>query len=67
MERLLVYAMLLTALSQFGMSISEFTNCHSRACLQTLEKHSRDVLKIDWKPISVFPEEAERFQGSGGK
>ena len=62
MFRILIILMLLAALSQFGMSVSDVQNCHSRTCMQILEKHSRDVLKIDWKPVSVFPEEAKRFQ-----
>jgi hypothetical protein len=62
MENLLVKLMVAAALLQFGMSLSDVTDCHSRASVQTLEKRSRDVLQIDWKPIEVFPEEAKRFQ-----
>lgn len=61
MEKLLITLMLLAALSQLGIRASDFKNCHSRGCLQMLERRSHDVLKIDWKPISVFPEEAKRF------
>ena len=49
-------------LLQFGISLSESEFCWSRQCVQQIEKHSRDVLKIDWKPIVVFPEEAKRFR-----
>jgi hypothetical protein len=62
MYRLLVLLMLVAALSEFGMNISDLKNCHSRGCLEQLERYSKDVLKIDWKPISVFPEEAKRFR-----
>ena len=62
MYHLLVRLMLLAALAEIGMSLFEFENCHSRECLQQLEKRSRAILKIDWKPISIFPEEAKRFQ-----
>ena len=62
MENLLVKLMLIAALTQSGISLSDFRNCHSRSCIQTLEKRSRDVLKVDWKPISVWPEEAKRFR-----
>ena len=41
------------------MSLKDFTNCRGRACIQQIEKRSRNVLKIDWKPISVWPEEAK--------
>ena len=62
MEDLLVKLMLIAALMQLGMSLTQFEHCHSRACLQHVEKRSRDILRINWKPISVFPEEAKRFR-----
>ena len=62
MYYLLVRLMALAALAEIGMSVIELENCHSRQCLQQLEKRSRDILKIDWRPISIFPEEAKRFQ-----
>jgi hypothetical protein len=61
MESLLVKLMLFTALTQLGISLSRFENCHSRSCIQEVEKRSRDILRIEWKPISLFPEEARRF------
>lgn len=36
--------------------------CLRRLHTSRIEKVSRDVLKIDWKPISVFPEEGRRFR-----
>lgn len=62
MEVLLVRLMLVAGLAQFGMSIWDFRDCRSRECLVRIEKHSRDVLKVDWKPISVWPEEAKKFR-----
>jgi len=62
MYDLLVKLMFVAAIAQLGISISDIRNCHSRQCVQTLEKRSRDVLKIDWKPISLWPEEAKRFR-----
>jgi hypothetical protein len=62
MENLLVKLMLLAALAQLGLSISDVENCHTQQCAQKTEKRSRDILAIDWKPISVFPEEARRFR-----
>ena len=61
MENLLVKLMITAALIQLGISLSHFEHCLSRACVQEIEKRSRDALKIDWKPISIFPEEAKRF------
>lgn len=62
MYHLLVLFMLVAALEQFGMKVSAFAHCRSRACLIEIEKRSRDVLQINWKSISVFPDEAKRFK-----
>jgi hypothetical protein len=62
MENLLIKLMVIVALTHLGISLKDFGSCHARACAQTLEKRSRDVLRIDWKPISVFPGEARRFR-----
>ena len=62
METLLLRLMFITAVIQLGYTVSDFENCHSRQCAQKIEKASRDVLKINWKPIVIFPEEAKRFR-----
>ena len=62
MYDLLIRLMVIAALAQLGISASQLSGCHSRACVQQLEARSRDVLRVDWKPISVFPEEARRFR-----
>jgi len=62
MYDLLVKLFLLAALAQIGMSVADFSNCRSGECLARIEKASRDITRIDWKPISVFPEEAKRFR-----
>ena len=61
MYDLLIKLMLAAALTQLGLSIAD-VECRGRSCAQRLEKASRDVLRVDWKPISVFPEEAKRFR-----
>lgn len=53
------------ALLKFGISMSKIDSCSSRACWDHVEQASKQVLKIDWKPISVFPNEAKRFQKNG--
>jgi hypothetical protein len=55
MYRLLVRLMLLSALAQLGMSLKEFKDCRGRQCVRMIEKHYYEVLKIEWKPITVFP------------
>ena len=62
MYNLLVKLMVITAIIHLGMSFKDFKNCHSRQCAQLIEKRSRDVLHVDWKPISLFPNEARRFR-----
>ncbi|MBS1958862.1 MAG: hypothetical protein JST80_05245 [Bdellovibrionales bacterium] len=61
MYELLVRLMLIAAVAELGLNISEIRDCHSRECLARIEHCVRDVLRVHWKPISVFPEEARRF------
>lgn len=56
MYALLVRLMLIAATLELGLSIADLTNP------QKVEAASRKVRTIPWKPISVFPEEAKRFQ-----
>ena len=60
MYDLLVKLMVLAALVELGMNVSEFEHCHSRQCLQQVERSSRNILKVNWRPISVFPADAIR-------
>lgn len=57
MESLLVKLMVLAAIADLGLSATEIMR-HPRQ----IEKAARAVLKIDWKPISMFPGEAARFR-----
>ena len=63
MMDLLVRFMFVATLTQLGLTLTQVEECHSRSCLQQIEKRSRDVLNVDWKPMTVFPEEARRFTG----
>ena len=62
MYDLLVKIIVGAALLQLGLNLGKTAECSSRECMARVEKESRQVLKIDWKPISVFPEEARRFK-----
>ena len=62
MENLLIRLLFLTSLLQLGYAVSDFESCHSRQCVQKIEKASRDILKINWRPILIFPEDAKRFK-----
>lgn len=47
-----------------GMNVSELVFCHKGQCTDVLQNAYKNVLEIDWKPISVFPEEAKRFKNT---
>ncbi len=61
MCNLLVKLMFLSAAIQLGIQLSDITS-NSRDSKIRIEKASRDVLRIEWKPISLFPREAKRFR-----
>ncbi|MCC6277232.1 MAG: hypothetical protein IT289_04875 [Oligoflexia bacterium] len=61
MDNLIVKLILIAALLQLGLSLSSFENCHSRQCLSRFERLSRAIVKVKWRPISIFKEEAQRF------
>lgn len=58
MYSLLLRLMVLAALVELGLGIRDVAGCRSRECVQKLERASWKVLKIDWKPMSAFPEVA---------
>lgn len=62
MYTLLIRLMAIAALTPLGISLATSRDCRSRACFAHIEKASRDVLRVDWKPVSVFPGEAKRFR-----
>jgi hypothetical protein len=62
MYELLIRLMLLVALGQLGISLMDLQNCQSTHCWKRLEQHKSEILAVDWQPISVFPEEAQRFR-----
>jgi hypothetical protein len=44
------------------LSLHNIEKCDSRECLARIEKASKRLVDIEWRPISVFPEEAKKFQ-----
>ena len=62
MYPILIKLMLISALLQLGISVSKLTNCSNGSCYFEYKKAANAVLQIEWKPISVFPEEAKRLQ-----
>ena len=53
----LIYAAILT-----GLSLTELSKCQKGECTDRIEKAAREVVEIDWRPISIFPDEAQRFR-----
>ena len=59
MYSLLIRLILLVTLAELGMQLADIENCQSRQCLKQIERASREVRRIDWKPISIFFEKKE--------
>ncbi len=62
MYNLLLKLMLISAMIQFGITATDLVKLGSKGTRDKVERASRDVLKMTWKPISVFPEEAQRIK-----
>ena len=61
MYDLLVKAMVCAALVQLGIRAADLASFPSPAGIKRIERASRSILSVDWKPISVFPKEAKLF------
>jgi len=61
MSNLLVKFFLLAALAELGLELTDFENCSSKVCLGKLQGLSLKVVRIEWKSISIFSNEAKRF------
>ncbi|RYZ88923.1 MAG: hypothetical protein EOP06_10115 [Proteobacteria bacterium] len=62
MFEMLVKLIVGASLLQLGINLTKDGKCDSRECLAHVERASREVVHIHWKPISVFPKEAARFK-----
>lgn len=62
MIQLYIRLILIWTAMHLGMSFYELSTCQSVEFRNKIERASREVLKIDWRPISIFPEEARRFR-----
>jgi len=60
MYGLIVRLMLVAALLELGMTWAEFRRCSAMNCFKKIEA---SVLRVEWRPISMFPEEGRRFRG----
>lgn len=62
MFNLLLKLVLIYAAILVGLSLSELATCHKGTCTDKIERAARNVVEIDWRPISIFSEEAQRFR-----
>lgn len=62
MYNIIIKLIVAVALLDLGISFSKMEDCSSRTCWTQIQKASRKATHIEWKPISVFPEEAKRFR-----
>ncbi len=60
MDNIIIRILLTAAFLQLGLSAKDF-DLSSVSSLKNLRRASLQVLKIDWKPISVWPEDAVKF------
>ncbi len=61
MNDIIIKILIAAALLDFGFSLKDL-DCHSGQCLAKLQRASIQIVKVDWKPISVFPEKAQKFR-----
>ena len=62
MYNIIIKLIIAAALLDLGISFSKMEDCSSRACWNQIQKASRRATHINWKSISVFPDEAKRFR-----
>ena len=62
MEKLLVKLMFIAAIAQLGLTLHDFQDCRKKECLVRIERASRNILDVDWRPITILSEEAARFK-----
>lgn len=60
MNDIIIKILIAAAMLDLGFSLKDL-DCRAGQCLAKLQRASLRAAKIDWKPISVFPEEAVRF------
>lgn len=62
MYNVLIKLIVVASLLELGIDLSRSGECSSHACWCQLQRASQKVLRIEWRPISIFPKEAARFR-----
>jgi hypothetical protein len=64
MYYVLIKLILVASMLELGLSFKNLGECSSRACWDQLKKASHKAIRIEWRPISVFPSEAKKFHNT---
>lgn len=62
MYRLLFCAILVATFQEYGWKAQELYACRNEGCLKNAVAKSREITKVNWKPIILFPKEAAQFK-----
>lgn len=62
MNDLLLKLFIMITIMQTGIALKDFTDFSTKQNQLKLKTAQVKILNIDWKPISVFPEEARKFR-----
>ena len=70
MLKLLFILIVIAYAAHFGVRLSDLAFCHSRQCINRMEKAKERILDVDWQPIRGFPEadrQIKQWQVAGGR
>jgi predicted deacetylase len=62
MYKALVILIALSAFNKAGINPSDFFCTNEPTCAARLTEGRKRLLKVNWKPLVVFPKEAAKFQ-----
>ncbi|RYZ77903.1 MAG: hypothetical protein EOP05_00290 [Proteobacteria bacterium] len=62
MYRLLLCAILVATFQEYGWKAQVLYACRNEACLKKAVARSREITKVNWKPIVLFSKEAAQFK-----
>jgi hypothetical protein len=62
MYRLLIIAVLVATLQEFGGATRMLNECRNLNCVREVAGLSKAAITIKWKPIVIFQREADQFK-----
>ena len=66
MFKVLIQAILASAVLSLGIDLAGVARMNTGERIRFVRAQTLRMARIDWRPISVFPEEARRFRGKVG-